>query len=58
MLDVLTCLAGNGVDTYLMHTLAKELPVLRVHDCLDRSPEDLYIIVPEDPFLVEGYATI
>ena len=58
MLDVLTCLTGYGVDPDLVHTIAKELPVLRVHDCLDRGPEDLYVIVSKDPFLVESDTTV
>ena len=58
MLDVLTCLTGYGVDPDLMHTIAKELPVLRVHNRLHGGSEDLYIVVPEDPFLVESDTTV
>ena len=58
MFDVLTCLAGYSVDPDLVHTIAKELPVLCVHDRLDRSTEDLNVIVPKDPFLIEGNTTV
>ena len=58
MLYILTCLAGDGVDPDLVHTLAEELPVLGIHNGLDGGPKDLYVIVSEHPFLVEGDTTV
>ena len=58
MLDILTGLTGYGVNPDLVHTIAKELSVLRVHDRLDRGSENLYIIVLEDSFLIEGHTTV
>ena len=58
LLDGLTSLALNGLDTNLVELLDEELAVLSIHNGLDRSAQHLDIIFLEHTALIQLDATV
>ena len=58
LLDILACLAADGLDIYFLEPVYKQLPVFGIYDGLDRCTENFHIIFLKHTALVQSHAAV